>query len=571
MGDDLEDRLRQHWDRPVQVSADAGGRVLALAGRRRRRRIAVLGATVVALAAAGGVAAAVVPGGSGTQGVTVALSPPQCVPGAGAGFPSTAPLAIDAAGVGWVSGGNNVETLRHTDDGGATLQDVGPAAYAESFPDSCSARLLIGGDNGGGRTDFVVRATDDGGRTWRSTDLGVHADSDDALAFTDDQHGIAVFGDLVHDVWSSEIYHTADGGRTWQHVADEPFTGRATMVTADLVFVTDRGGTGVYRSADGGRTWTRTTIPPANSLAPVVFTSPTRGISSGAGSAPLQATSDGGRTWSPLAAIPTGGQHGIAFGYMPVAAISSNDLIAVFNGLLARSTDGGQHWRLTTMQSGPAAGPVPHLNAINTIDFTSSTQGWALTHVFTVGGAATDPSAQPAGLPPDLLLHTTDGGQHWTTMNYLGPDTSTSTQPVVVPPPATAPACLASALSVRPAGGATTSDVAFEIDNNGPTCSFPTRPPITVAFTSGPTRPLQATPIGTSARQSSIVVPAGQAATFTLTEPICSSDTGGPPPTEGSIAGFSINYDGHVFSVARNGPYIECPLQFQIFATARTG
>jgi photosystem II stability/assembly factor-like uncharacterized protein len=536
MGDYLEDRLRQHWDRPVQARADAGERLRRLADRRRRRRITVVAAGVLVLAAAGGVAAAVVPGGSGTEQVTVASSRP-CVHGAGGGFPSTSPVAIDAAGVGWVSDGYDGATLRHT-DGGVTLRSVGPSAYAESFVDSCSARLLVGGDNGGGRTDFVVRATDDGGRTWDSTDLGVHADSDDALAFADNQHGIAVFGDLSNGSWSSEIYRTSDGGRTWQHVADEPFTGPAAMVTPDLAFVTDRGGTGVYRSADGGQTWTRTTIPPPNSLAPVVFTSPTRGISSGSGSSPLQATNDAGRTWHPLAPIPTGGMNGIDFGDEPVAAISSNDLIVVFNGLLARSTDGGRTWQGPTTIEAKVGASIPRLTAISTLDFTSPTQGWALTQVFTLGGAKT--SRSPA--TPDQLIHTTDGGQHWTTITTLGTGKSPPTAPVTPPPTTTSAGCPAQQLKIINSrtgifGGGMAGYILTVQNTRQDPCSLSNKVDITgervnintdgIQGPSGPRQPLTATIA--NQQPPLLKVPPGQDATFAIEDYNGCPGAGGEP------------------------------------------
>ncbi|MHB8341731.1 MAG: DUF4232 domain-containing protein, partial [Mycobacteriales bacterium] len=106
----------------------------------------------------------------------------------------------------------------------------------------------------------------------------------------------------------------------------------------------------------------------------------------------------------------------------------------------------------------------------------------------------------------------------------------TSTPP---PPPANAPACPSSGLDLRLAGASSASGAAraFEVVNaTGSACSLPTVPAVTVLYNSGASGPLRATPEGEAAQRSSLVVPSGQAATYTVAEPPCGSATGGPPP-----------------------------------------
>lgn len=149
------------------------------------------------------------------------------------------------------------------------------------------------------------------------------------------------------------------------------------------------------------------------------------------------------------------------------------------------------------------------------------------------------------------------------------PPGKTPSTAVVTPPPLSAAPCVASALSIK-AAGAGAGKRAVEVDNHGPVCSLPTQPGIVVHYAAGTTRALQATPKGTAAQQSSVVVPHEQGVMYVVAEPVCAAFSGGPPP-EGSVTGFSFTYQNHDFSVMRDyGFYIECPLQFMVFVGAMT-
>ncbi|MHB8451502.1 MAG: DUF4232 domain-containing protein [Mycobacteriales bacterium] len=148
----------------------------------------------------------------------------------------------------------------------------------------------------------------------------------------------------------------------------------------------------------------------------------------------------------------------------------------------------------------------------------------------------------------------------------------TSTPP---PPPANAPACPSSGLDLRLAGASSASGAAraFEVVNaTGSACSLPTVPAVTVLYNSGASGPLRATPEGEAAQRSSLVVPSGQAATYTVAEPPCGSATGGPPPAEGSVIGLRITYGGHIFIIRHDfGLYLICPLTLTVFQGAASG
>jgi photosystem II stability/assembly factor-like uncharacterized protein len=102
---------------------------------------------------------------------------------------------------------------------------------------------------------------------------------------------------------------------------------------------------------------------------------------------------DDGRTWLLVATSNSGTEPGV--GHLPVSGIvtqltsvgSDRLLIALDNGTLIESTNGGRTW---APQGLPTNGGVMQLT------FTDAQQGWAILS------------------PNDTLYRTSDGGAHWT-------------------------------------------------------------------------------------------------------------------------------------------------------------
>jgi photosystem II stability/assembly factor-like uncharacterized protein len=156
-----------------------------------------------------------------------------------------------------------------------------------SFPDAQHGWAV------GGIDKPVVRATSDGGRTWRNQDLR-GTNGLDSVSFADDFHGWAVG---VHNT----LVSTRDGGSTW--TAEDPGISHDGNISG--VWFVDRshgwivGQQGTIRvTSDGGRTWTPQQAGSDQDLDQVSFTDPLHGWIV-AEDGVLLRTVDGGTTWSP--------------------------------------------------------------------------------------------------------------------------------------------------------------------------------------------------------------------------------------------------------------------------------
>lgn len=157
-----------------------------------------------------------------------------------------------------------------TEDGGRSwrvLQADMPAALPGEFAFAASGQCLVsaGGKHAwfatGGASVARVFRTDDGGRTWSVATTPVRSGPSAgifALAFRDPNHGFAIGGDFLTPTSAPDaLALTADGGATWQLVADAPneYRSGATWVTGrDAIAV---GPTGSDASLDQGRSWQR--------------------------------------------------------------------------------------------------------------------------------------------------------------------------------------------------------------------------------------------------------------------------------------------------------------------------
>jgi photosystem II stability/assembly factor-like uncharacterized protein len=208
----------------------------------------------------------------------------------------------------------------------------------------------------------------------------------DAIAFWDDEHGIAL-GDPIDG--RLFILTTDDGGAHWTRVptANAPpmlpgeaaFAASGTCITllgTSNVWIGTGGGARarVFRSSDRGRTWAVADTPlhagnSASGIFSVAFSDALHGVVVGGEYSKPKAlfdnvalTSDGGETWvKARGPLPAGYMSAVA--YLP--GTNGRWLVAVGLGGTARSVDGGESWTMLDTV------------AYNSVVFASAKAGWA--------------------------------------------------------------------------------------------------------------------------------------------------------------------------------------------------
>jgi photosystem II stability/assembly factor-like uncharacterized protein len=245
---------------------------------------------------------------------------------------------------GWAVGG--LRTILHTTNGGQTWNLQLGGVYADPanrYPfnglDATSATnaVAVGGGNsvyattdgdtwvslgsGSGTLPFRMAHTDanhiwaansnsevlyttNGGRKWERSIIQLQIDcatcsNTSDIAFLNNNEGWAVIDGLF--TTSSWVWHSVDGGRTWQslNVTDTgPLSGLAIVDAQTLVAVSGRQDQ-IFRSTDGGNSWTSIPHPGVQGwFSSVRFVPGTQiGWSVGVGGKILKST-DGGATWT---------------------------------------------------------------------------------------------------------------------------------------------------------------------------------------------------------------------------------------------------------------------------------
>jgi photosystem II stability/assembly factor-like uncharacterized protein len=282
-----------------------------------------------------------------------------------------------------------------TGDSGSTWRDATPPggfAAADAnfllgvhFVDAQHGWVAInetftsGSDPSYGRVD--IWRTSDGGQAWTKAQLPKAVRNQFGeimpqvqLDFLDAGHGFAFLsGNSAKGRNDSDLFWTADGGRTWS--ADRPTgTGNAGIegtvgfaTAADGVIVNALHGNGIVVTHDGGRTWADATLdlPSGSAGAQLFFGQPVyfdgrSGLVSidfqvdTSSVARVYRTSDAGSSWTIAATLPTG-----------VSAISFLDpqRWIGFNGSeVVRTVDGGQTW-VRSPAVGPPGAPESFLMA----------------------------------------------------------------------------------------------------------------------------------------------------------------------------------------------------------------
>jgi BNR/Asp-box repeat len=218
--------------------------------------------------------------------------------------------------------------------------------------------------------------------------------------------------DAAH-IWVG-LSHTADGGRTWNAFSPPASTSAAFInnVPSELQptkFITDLRGflissEALWRTNDGGDNWSRL----FDGRASVIFATKTTGTASVLGRNDLQTqyvSHDAGETWQKCGetklseVLPSGTASFISetIGWSPVALFNEEHRPGR-NGV-ARSDDGGCHWRLLSWYDD---------DRVAQVTFGDVHVGWLL----------------PAS--PGPIARTLDGGIHWkhvgTPLSYFNPE-----------------------------------------------------------------------------------------------------------------------------------------------------
>jgi photosystem II stability/assembly factor-like uncharacterized protein len=187
-------------------------------------------------------------------------------------------------------------------------------------------RVFLATDDDSFDSGGALFESNDGGDSWIQRDVPFDLGSGlNGIFFLDSQHGW---------VWGNANYRTIDGGTTWQAL---PFLGSAYSMefeTSDFGVTT--GNFGAYVSRDGGLSW----APSPQEMTAFSFADAETGL--GVGPNGIYRSSDAGATF---VLTKSGAADAVAF-------LSATVAVAIVDGNLLRSTDGGLNWLGATSAQG---------------------------------------------------------------------------------------------------------------------------------------------------------------------------------------------------------------------------
>ncbi|HZU69870.1 MAG TPA: hypothetical protein VFA09_21555 [Ktedonobacteraceae bacterium] len=355
--------------------------------------------------------------------------------------------------VSWDALGSGAYTILRTTDGGShwstTLKCKPTESLGMGYVEGCSTNFRSASiatvvqpeyDSKTQVSQLRIFHSSDGGQNWQSAVIKAR-DLETSPVFVDALHGWELVTDNFPgpDPGSAYIgkeialFHTNDGGRTWQKIAGGPSTSQLPVTSDDaygippltastrMQFVTPATGwlTGtsshqdssdyswLYVTHDSGATWQPVTLPfPPGSLIvwPPQFFTEQDGLLSVLTSGPnssgtaLYTTHDGGKTWT---------QTAVPFDVTSADFIDMNHALAMASDsrskMVYTTSDGWHHWTQL------------HLNApfqlVYNFSFVSPTLGWALANNITRTGPPGSINLRKGDTI--AMLKTTDGGKTW--------------------------------------------------------------------------------------------------------------------------------------------------------------
>jgi photosystem II stability/assembly factor-like uncharacterized protein len=238
----------------------------------------------------------------------------------------------------------------------------------------------------GGKTS----RTTDGGRTWQVTEVGEQYVVLSGVDMADALHGWTVGYETTY--LKGRIYHTGDGGASWQRQFDwgaDVLRAVAALdaQTAIIVGGDNYSGPIRHRTTDGGATWHILNVPINTFFYDVFFLDSRTGWMVGGNGGNIVKTIDGGNTWSVQS---TPAQYTLASIHFSDA---NNGWAGGYYGTLIRTTNGGATWTLQNPQ-------IPDYTHVLDVSSTSPMRGWISGYG---GGAQSRP----------FVKYTTDGGASW--------------------------------------------------------------------------------------------------------------------------------------------------------------
>lgn len=176
--------------------------------------------------------------------------------------------------------------------------------------------------------------SDDGGDSWRVVSQGVEAVAPLTVAVHPRDSDLAWVGTMVGG------YRTVDGGQVWQPMADlppVPIYALAVSHQGDTLYAAGET-PGVWRSEDGGRTWrANQTVDVPDAILSLAITADGRILAGTAGQG-VWYGSDGGQLWQAQG-------RELTQAYVPRLAVLDGRWVAMADGCLTISSDGGQSWQ----------------------------------------------------------------------------------------------------------------------------------------------------------------------------------------------------------------------------------
>jgi photosystem II stability/assembly factor-like uncharacterized protein len=327
-------------------------------------------------------------------------------------------VALDPRHIGFVFAGTT-EGLLRSQDGGKTWRLVSSEAIRSlAFDPAVPERIFFASTTGG------LMLSTDGGRTLRESNFGFTNRNFTVLTGA---RGV-LYASSMFEPGSGGIYRTDNFGLRWQRTGGEPAGQQIRILTA----APDRPGVlfaagyhGLFRSSDGGKTWTATAGPSAGHLTSLLAL-PHDSLLAATDQGLFRSTD--GVAWVSAFTRATGGISALELsGDHTVAALGPRGTLA--------SADGGVTWRtcgepaLLTVWYGLAFDPgATHTTALAATSAglfrsTDACRSWTKAG----GGLSADtvsvvlfhPTREGEAFASQdgRVFHSTDGGQHWLSLD----------------------------------------------------------------------------------------------------------------------------------------------------------